>query len=202
VPAIPQRVVDAIAFGSDNIRAYESCGLERRDRGSSSDTNNRSTPRMTTGLIRLVEQEAQAGLRRLAGTRASADVIVPERVLVELARQAPGVPAELNVQIRADNRVLVSFGLVSAGATILEQVDMRRRVISVMLDSAFVALALKFLARSPGVAISGRELSLGFGQLPAVADYAAAWDHVRSITLTTTDGVLRAHVEVFVEDRT
>jgi hypothetical protein len=157
---------------------------------------------MTSGVVEVIDREARNGLRRLAGTRASGDIIIPERVLVDLARQAPGVPAELNVQIRADNRVLVSYGFVSAGATVLEQVDVRRRVISVMLDSPFVALALKFLARSPGVAISGRELSVGFGHLPAVADYAAAWDHVRSITLTTTDGVVRAHVEVFVEDRT
>ena len=156
---------------------------------------------MTSGLIRLVEAEARSGLRRLAGTRATADIVIPERVLVDFVRQVPRVPAELTVQIHADNRVLVSYGLVSAGATVLEQVDMRSRVVRVMLDSPFVALALKFLARSPGVAISGRELSIGFGHLPAVTGYSAAWEHVRSITLTTADAVLRAHVEVFVEDR-
>jgi hypothetical protein len=153
---------------------------------------------MASGVGELIDGEARSGLRRLAGTKLTADIVIPERVVGEVVHQAPGVPAELAVRLRAGNRVLVTYGLVSAGATLADQVDVANRVMRVTLDSPFVALALKFLARSPGVEISGRELAIGFGHIPAVADYAAAWEHIQTIGLTTDDGVLRAHVELEV----
>jgi hypothetical protein len=137
--------------------------------------------------------------QQLTGTRADGTVQISEAALNEVVSLAsPG--HTVTIQLMADNRVEVRYGIVHARVQLPLSLDTGPAPrLTVTLASTVVAWALRAIVHSTVVEFHGRRVTVHLAHIPALAPYRAWWTHVRSARLATAPGVLRVGIGVVID---
>ena len=139
------------------------------------------------------------GLPRLDGTQVRALLPLRQAVLDDVLRMAPGVPADLSIDLGAQRQVQVRYGMFHANGRLAAGFTGSAPRVTVELASQLVAWGLQRLSLPPFVAVRGRLVHVDLTRVPALADFAPLWRHVDAVTFTSVAGRLDVHVEVRVQ---
>jgi len=142
--------------------------------------------------------EARSGFRRLVGTRVDGTIALTQDALLEALRQFPDIPRALTLRIEANNHVVLGYAGFQVGALLADAVDLKRKRLQLRLDSIAIGWALRYLIRSPGVIVRGRDVSIEFERWAVFATYRMAWDHIRMVALSTAPGAVRVRFAIDV----
>jgi hypothetical protein len=150
-------------------------------------------------VVDVLQAEVRRGLPRLDGTQVRALLPVRQTVLDDMLRMAPGVPADLSIELGADRQVQVRYGMFHANGRLAAGFSGTAPRVTVELASQLVALGLQRLSLPPFVAVRGRLVHVDLMRVPALADLAPLWRHVDAVTFTSVAGRLDVQVEVRVQ---
>jgi hypothetical protein len=144
----------------------------------------------------LLLRELQSGAARLGGTSMTGTIQIGEADLNRLLIPAES-PLPLKVELRSGNRVVVSYGPLSAGVHLPPHVDLSHSLeVTFELTSAMVAWALKRFVRQRYIRIDGSRAIVDLAQIPALQPYLRVLRSVTRLAMTTRDG--RLHVEFLI----
>ena len=147
---------------------------------------------------RIIAAEIEAGLPRLQGLTARADIPVTQAVLDDALRLAPGLPRDLRVEIGADRHLLIRVGPVHANARLAPGLTLSPRPrLTVELASQLVAWGLRAVSLPAFVQVEGRLVHVDLARVPALRDAAPLWPHLQQVTFTSTHG--RLEVQAIVQ---
>jgi hypothetical protein len=147
------------------------------------------------GVADVLGAEVSAGLPRLRGGRVAVRLPLRQSVIDEVLRLAPGVPADLAIDVGDDRRVQVRYGVFHANARLHPTAVLAPTpIILLELASQLVAWGLRRAPLPPFVRIAGRQLEIHLADVPALRDVAPLWRHVEQVTFDSTPGLLDVRV--------
>lgn len=147
----------------------------------------------------VLDAELRAGLPRLRGLTAVADVPLRQPVLDEVLRLAPGLPADLRVEIGGEGQLRVRSGLFHAHVRLAPALTLSPRPrLTLELASQLVAWGLRAVPLPPFVEVTGRLVHVDLTGVPALRPLAQVWPHVEQVTLRSVPGRLDIRLTVRV----
>jgi hypothetical protein len=150
----------------------------------------------------LLAANVSTALQRFRGLQLKGTIPVPARIINELAREVERVPRDLRIEIEDSNRIVARFGVLRVTAVLADALQLGGSPrITLQLASAVVAWTLRRVLRIPEVTFDGRLVTIDLGRAPALQPYRELLSHVRSVSLTTSPGVLHVRFEVVVAER-
>ena len=135
------------------------------------------------------------------GTRIVAAIEVSESVLQSALQHVRGLPRTMTISVAPANRIIVGYGAFHATAVLAPMMDSRAPRIELELRSTILAWGLKRAINIPAVSVSGRRVAIDLDRVPALADFSAAWQHLRAVRFATAEGRLFVNADVAVEVR-
>lgn len=137
------------------------------------------------------QRELATGLSRYGGTEVDGRLAIGEEALNDALAHSGKLPAGVRLELGADNRLALRYGVLHASATLAAAVDLGASIrIRLQVSSAMIAWSIRQALHVPHVTIDGREITIDVGAMDPVTHWRAAWRHLRSATLATEPGRL------------
>lgn len=141
-------------------------------------------------------------LDQLAGTNITGLVKLSATAANELLGQEGSPVQGATVAFEPDNQVVFRYGVLHARATLREEIDTGTSPrITLVLASVLVAFALGTLVRLPYLQVSGRDVTIAIGDLPALGPLRALWSHVTRARIRAESGALAVEFTVSIKEQ-
>jgi hypothetical protein len=138
--------------------------------------------------------------RQFTGTHLHGTLQVGESTVKELLRAAPPPLSGCDVAVAADNRLVVRYGMLQATATIEGFEPGPSPRLRLSLASFLIALGVKAAVRASFVHVTGRQVVIDLGAVPALQPYAPLFPYVRRMDVATAPGRILVDVAISVTE--
>ncbi|HXG90612.1 MAG TPA: hypothetical protein VNJ02_20010 [Vicinamibacterales bacterium] len=149
--------------------------------------------------MKTLEEELRTGFRGLSGSQVAGSLRVPERVVNETLRDAGGLTSQVQVEIKAANKLVIHYKSFHVEAALAPELEVGASPrLHVDLTSTMIAWTLKTMLVMPGISINGKRITVDLAEVAQLRPYRENLRHVRQLRFATTPGLIELQFDVAV----